>query len=128
MVTVTNVEEPGSVALTVNGTTGQPVLQPQMGVVLTATLSDGDTPTGIKWQWYRGSTKIIGATDGAGTMTSVYTPDESDIGSRLTAKATYMDGEDANNKKMAEGSTSRTVREAEPGSIQRPGVPRPDPR
>ena len=45
--------------LTVNGMSGQPVLQPQMGEALTATLSDDDTPVpaGIKWQWYRGSTE-----------------------------------------------------------------------
>ena len=124
MVEVTNEEEPGSVKLTVNGTDGQPVLQPQMGEALTATLSDGDTPVnaGIEWQWYRGSTEIIGATNGAGTITSAYTPDESDIGSRLTAKATYMDEEDANNKKMAEGPTSRTVRRA-PSSNNAPAFP-----
>ena len=124
-VTVTNEEEPGSVKLTVNGTNGQPVLQPQMGEVLTATLSDGDTPVdaaGIEWQWYRGSTEIIGATNGAGTMMSEYTPVESDIRSRLTAKATYIDGEDANNKKMAEGSTTRSVRRA-PSSNNDPVFP-----
>ena len=109
-VEVTNVEEPGSVKLTVNGTNGQPVLQPQMGEELTATLSDGDSPTEIEWQWYRGSTEIIGATNGAGTMMSAYTPAESDIRSRLTAKAAYMDGEDANNKKMAEATTMMAVR------------------
>ena len=124
MVEVTNEEEPGSVKLTVNGTTGQPVLQPQMGEALTATLSDGDTPVdaGIEWQWYRGSTEIIGATNGAGTMMSEYTPVQADIGSRLTAKATYIDGEDANNKKMAEGSTTRSVRRA-PSSNNDPVFP-----
>ena len=123
-VMVMNVEEPGSVKLTVNGTNGQPVLQPQMDEALTATLSDGDTPVdaGIEWQWYRGSTEIIGATDGAGTMMSAYTPVESDLGSRLTAKATYIDGEDANNKKMAEGSTTRSVRRA-PSSNSDPAFP-----
>ena len=73
-VMVTNVEEPGKVTLTVNGTDGQPVLQPQMGVVLTATLTDGDTATDIEWQWYQGSTKIIGAKSAA------YTPAQGYIG------------------------------------------------
>ena len=122
-VMVTNVEEPGKVTLTVNGTSGQPVLQPQMSEALTATLSDGDTPlTDIEWQWYRGSTAIIGATNGAGTMMSTYTPVESEIDSRLTAKATYMDGEDANNKKMAEATTMRSVRAA-PQSNNDPAFP-----
>ena len=45
MVEVTNVEELGKVTLTVGGATGQPVLQPQIDVVLTAALSDGDEVT-----------------------------------------------------------------------------------
>ena len=116
MVEVTNEEEAGKVTLTVNGTPGQPVLQPQMGEELTATLSDGDTATDITWQWYRGSTKIIGETE------SAYTPAESDISSRLTAKAAYTDGEDANNKKMAEATTTRSVRR-EPGTNNAPEFP-----
>ena len=131
-VEVTNEEEPGRVEITVTtdipGTPTQvPVLQPQMEVELTATLSDGDTAVaeGIEWQWYRGSTEIIGATTGTGA-TSTYNPVESDIGSRLTAKATYMDGEDANNKKMAQGSTTKSVRRA-PESNNAPAFPDEDP-
>ena len=95
IVEVTNEEELGKVMLTVTGTPSSaqhPVLQPQMGEELTATLSDGDTPTvtTITWQWYRGSTEIIGAT-GIGA-TNAYTPVQADIGEELTAKATYMDG------------------------------------
>ena len=69
-----------------------PVLQPQMGELLTAMLSDNDgvTSDSYEWQWYRGSTEIIGAT---GTdATSTYTPVQADIGINLTAKATYTDG------------------------------------
>ena len=116
-VMVTNVEEPGSVTLTVatdiGGTSTQvPVLQPQMGVELTATLSDDDGVTDgtLKWEWYRGSTKINDGTITDVGLTSTYEPRESDIGSRLTAKATYMDGEDANNPKMADSSRTRAVR------------------
>ena len=117
MVEVTNKEESGRVTLTVNGANGQPVLQPQMDEALTAALSDDDMPTGTTtWQWYRGSTEIIGATNAA------YTPDEGDISSRLTAKATYMDEEDANNKKMAEATTTRTVLRA-PDSNNGPAFP-----
>ena len=130
-VEVTNEEEPGKVTLAVTTdisetATQVPVLQMQMEVELTATLSDGDTPTPttITWQWYRGSTEIIGATDTGATST--YTPVESDIGSRLTAKVTYMDGEDANNKKMAQGSTTRSVRRA-PSTNIAPTFPDEDP-
>ena len=128
-VMVTNVEEPGKVTLYVNDATGQPVLQPQMNVELTAVLTDGDGVTAdtIKWQWYRGSTKIIGATEGAGTAMSVYTPLESDIRSGLTAKATYMDGQDANNQKMAENSRTRAVRDVPQGGNTGPAFPDQDP-
>ena len=110
--------------LTVNGTNGQPVLQPQMGEALTATLSDGDIPVaaGIEWQWYRGSTEIIGATDGAGTMMSMYTPVQADIGEKLTAKATYTDGKNSNDKDMAEATTIMAVRAA-PSTNSDPAFP-----
>ena len=120
MIEVTNVEEPGKVTLTVNGETGQPVLQPQMGEELTAALSDGDTPTGIAWKWYRGSTEIIGAT-GTGEM-STYTPVQADIDSRLTAKATYTDEKDSDVKDMAEDTTIMAVRAA-PESNNAPTFP-----
>ena len=135
-VMVTNVEEPGKVKLTVatdiDGTSTQvPVLQPQMGVVLTATLSDGDDVTAdtLKWKWYRGSTEITDGTITNVGLSSMYEPRESDIRSGLTAKATYMDGEDANNQKMAENSRTRTVRVAPEDNTgpefpdQKPGTP-----
>ena len=120
MVEVTNEEEPGSVELTVNyqseSDPGQPVLQPQMGEMLTAALSDGDTPTDITWQWYRGSTEIIGAKNAG------YIPVQADIGEKLTAKATYMDGKNSNDKDMAEDTTIMAVRAA-PSSNNDPAFP-----
>ena len=118
-VEVTNVEEPGRVTLTVTGTPSaaqHPVLQPQMGEELTATLSDGDAATGITWQWYRGSTEIIGATNAA------YTPVQADIGEELTAKAAYMDGKNPKDKDMAEATTMMAVRAA-PESNNDPAFP-----
>ena len=123
-VEVTNVDEDGTVAITVNGaTTGQPVLQPQVGTELTASLSDEDVvPADInddpnpEWQWYRGSTEISGATNAA------YEPVEADVGNRLTAKATYIDNEDDANEKEAEARTLRSVRAA-PGSNTVPAFP-----
>ena len=94
-----------------------------MGEALTATLSDGDTPTSaadIKWQWYRGSTKIIGAT-GAGATTNVYMPVQADVGEMLTAKATYTDGKNSN-KDMASATTIMAVRLA-PSSNNAPTFP-----
>ena len=125
-VMVMNVEEPGKVTLTVNGAPGQPVLQPQMGEELTAMLSDGDTPTAatITWQWYRGSTKIIGAT--GTSQANAYTPVQADIGEKLTAKATYRDGKNSDENDMAEATTIMAVRAA-PEDNTGPTFPDQDP-
>ena len=109
---VTNVEEPGTVTLS--------TLQPQVEVELTATLSDSDmvvdgTPT---WMWYRGSSVIAGA------VGATYTPMPGDVGSILEAKATYMDGEDAENDKTAEATSAHAVR-AKPETNIAPAFPTP---
>ena len=101
---VTNVEEPGTVTLS--------TLQPQVDVEITATLTDpdgGGTVASPTWMWFRGSSVIVGAT------TAAYTPESGDVGSVLTAKATYMDAEDTDNDKTAEGRSSHPVRR-EPSS------------
>ena len=77
-VRVTNVEEAGMVMLS--------TLQPQVAVAITATLTDPDTIVGtdlatITWQWYRGNIPIAGGTNGAGAITSMYTPAAGDVGS-----------------------------------------------
>ena len=82
---VTNVEEPGTVMLS--------TLQPQVDVAITATLTDPDTfgegdamlPS-ISWQWYRGNSEIVGATN-TGMIESSYTPTTGDVGSVLRATA-----------------------------------------
>ena len=93
-VTVTNVEEPGTVTLSNR--------QPEVGTPITATLTDPDRGvTGVTWQWYFGAE---GATQGAGQESLIrgatspsYTPvfsaqqDESDVGRFLRAVATYTD-------------------------------------
>ena len=60
---VTNVEEPGTVTLD--------TLQPQVDVPITATLTDpdvGQEENTVTWQWYRGSSAIANATNGANTL------------------------------------------------------------
>ena len=106
---------------------GLPVLQPQMGVTLTATLSDGDgvTDATLKWQvvpgQHRDHRRPPRAYD-AGLTSTYYASGERQVRSALTAKATYMDGEDANNQKMADSSRTRTVRAA-PEDNTRPSSP-----
>ena len=106
---VTNVEEPGTVMLS--------TLQPQVGVAITATLTDPDNATAstVTWQWYRGNSEIVGATDGAGTIMSSYTPTTGDVGSVLRAIAMYDDEEDGD--KTAQEDAAHAVRQAPESNI-----------
>ena len=109
---VTNVEEPGVVTLS--------TLQPQVGVNVTATLDDpdaGGTTGSPTWMWLRGGSIIVGATMAA------YEPVIGDVGSVLTAKATYRDTEDADTDKTAQGRSSRSVRRAPTGGTSAPAFP-----
>ena len=116
-VEVTNVEEPGTVMLS--------TLQPQVGVAITATLTDpdnieADDLSSVTWQWYRGNSEIVGATDGTGELMSSYTPTTGDVGSVLRATAMYDDGED--DDKTAQEDSAHAVRQA-PGSNIPPTFP-----
>lgn len=131
-ITVENVNEEGSV------TFSHP--QPQIGVRLTATLSDPDSPRGassVRWQWYRGTPTLnnLGdfeiCTDTNPTeckinraTSSSYTPkvypddndtgteqQNTDVGQTLTAVVTYQDGRGRD--KVALDTTTVAVR-AEP--------------
>ena len=85
-VTVTNVEEGGTVTLS--------NLQPEDGVPIRAELDDPDGGvTGLKWQW----SFTTGTRDGgtyipiAGATSATYTPTTADVGNFLQATATYTD-------------------------------------
>ena len=116
---VTNVEEPGTVMLS--------TLQPQVGVEITATLTDpdnigADDLSSVSWQWYRGNSEIVGATGGPGAIMSSYTPTTGDVGSVLRATAMYDDGED--DDKTAQEDSAHAVRQA-PESNVPPTFPTP---
>ena len=109
---VTNVEEPGTVTLS--------TLQPQVGVAITATLTDpdnigADDLSSVSWQWYRGNSEIVGATDGPSALMSVYIPTTGDVGSVLRATAMYDDGEDED--KTAQEDSAHAVRQAPESNI-----------
>ena len=109
-VMVTNVDEPGTVTLS--------TLQPQVGVELTATLVDSDMVDGTPaWMWFRGSSAIVNEIE------ATYTPVTGDVGSKLKAKATYMDDEDDENDKTAEGSSARSVRSVPTSGNTDPAFP-----
>ena len=91
-VTVTNVEEAGTVTLS--------TLQPRVGVGVRATLSDLDgATTDVTWKW-QGQTSsncdsVTFATDDAddleGGISGTYTPTADDVGKCLRATASYTD-------------------------------------
>ena len=71
----------------------------------------GSIMTGVTWQWYRGSSEIVGA------IQNPYTPMAGDVGSRLRATATYRDAEDIDNDKTAQGDSANAAREAPASNI-----------
>ena len=96
-ITVTNVDEPGTVTLPATFTGGTPV---------TPTLTDIDgTPSSVMWQWARASTAT-------GTFTNIstahpYTPVAADVGNYLRATASYTDPEGSG--KTASATSTNTV-------------------
>ena len=99
-VTVTPVDEPGVVSLS--------SLSPVIGTQLVARLSDPDGATAVMWSWETsGTDPITGATPSGAT--SRYTPKDSDVGSTLTAIATYTDGHDDMEDEARKAATQTVV-------------------
>ena len=89
-VKVTNINEPGNVALS--------SVQPRVGVALTATLTDPDGDvSGTTWQWSRSQTDPGTYDDIEDATSASYTPVDGDADPRyyLRATASYTDGEDS---------------------------------
>ena len=103
-ITVTNVEEPGTVTFS-NPT-------PQARIELTASLEDPDEiVTGsIVWQWAIKDTSGSNFGNVAGAIQASYTPDDNDVDKHLRATATYTDGHGEN--KTAQGEPGNAVRVA----------------
>ena len=105
IVNVSDMEEPGKIALRPTGQLGNAagdpdptLLQPQVGVGITAEdLMDGDGGvTGATYQWYRASSRSEPGTAIPNAMNAAYTPAHlaggvSDIGKYLRLVATYTD-------------------------------------
>ncbi len=99
-ITVTNLEEPGTVTLSTN--------QPSARVQIIATLADLDGGvTGTTWQWQKSSDGSTGWAN-VGTNSDSYTPDDGDVGYSLRATASYTDGHGP--KKTAQATTTQAVR------------------
>ena len=110
-VTVTNVEEAGTVTLS----TGQPM----EGVRITAALSDPDhIASKISWQWARSSDGSTGWADIEEATSAIYVPGEDDGNHYLRATASYNDRESATATKTAHAATDDAV-----VAIERPNQP-----
>ena len=83
-ITVTDVEEAGTVALSMT--------QPSARTQLTATLADPDGGvTGTIWQWAHSDTQDGNYTDITGETSATYTPPDSDVDKFLKATTSYTD-------------------------------------
>ena len=110
VVTVTNKDEPGMLAL--------PPTQPQADAGYTATLSDADGVVSTTWTWERSTSlsgtwePVTGAIDS--TETSVYTPVTGDFNYYLRVIAAYADPHSPPDKSLVAVSTNSVL--AAPGS------------
>ena len=85
-------------------------LNPQVGVELTASVTDLDNVTADseEWQWAR-SEDMTAWTDIEDAEEPAYTPVAADAGNYLRATAEYMDGESTENTKTAEAVSANPV-------------------
>ena len=105
-ITVTNVEEAGVVSL-------WPV-QPRVGTVLRASLSDPDGDVrSVFWRWQRSSDQT--SWTGVSGSDASYTPTSADEGMYIRARATYADGEGSGKSADAESGQPVGAREDAPG-------------
>ena len=90
-----------------DGVVTLPHTQPIMGVALTASLNDPDSPvSGMSWQWARSSDGSTGWTNievatSQGSVSATYTPVGADVGSYLRATASYTDAQGPNQSASA---------------------------
>ena len=103
-VTVTNVEEDGTVDLSSTA--------PQVGVAITASVTDLDGGvTGTTWQWVSSATADGTFEEITGATAAAYSPVDGDAGNYLRATASYTDGYGAD---TAKGTSANAVAAAEP--------------
>ena len=112
-VMVTDEEEDGKVTWTVdpdgsadgtlsaNELPAKPIMQFQAGATLAVNVSDDDgTPSNVRWQWYRSSSKTAQGTAISGATSATYTAQDkstdNDVGMYLRAMATYSDARGPN--------------------------------
>ena len=103
-VTVTNVDEAGTVTLSTD--------RPGEGIPLNAQLTDPDRISStIRWQWARSADAdgSSGWADIGGSSSGIYTPVALDVGYYLQATASYEDAESLTEAKIARDVTGNAV-------------------
>ena len=105
-----NLEEEGEIALS--------AVEPEVGVQLTATLSDGDGGiSGESWQWARSENATGPWANISGATSSSYTPVEADEDSYLRVTVSYTDA-------RGPGKTAERISDARvPSDNRRPSFP-----
>ena len=84
-VTVTDVDEPGSVSISSAGN------EVKVGVQLTAELDEGDEEVVTGWQWASGASASGNFTNISGATNNTYTPVDGDVGNFLRITVNYTD-------------------------------------
>ena len=111
-VTVTNVEEPGTVTLSQT--------QPRVGVPVTAAVTDLDgSISDLEWQWYNGEINVNALNQNAiaGATSDTYTPTDDDVNLTLRVRVMYTDGEGSG--KSAPGVADNPVEMAPNALLER---------
>ena len=107
---ITDVEEDGVVTLSQE--------DPEVGVALRASLTDGDGSVSVtSWQWARSENGRTGWTNISGAMSSSYTPEDDDGDFYLRARVSYTDRRPGS--KSADAVTGSPV----PSENRRPSFP-----
>ena len=105
-IAVINVDEAGTVSLS--------SMEPQVGTVLTATVSDPDgRVSDVTWSWAKSSDQS-GWTDISGAMSATYTPVRGDGENYLRATATYIDREGSGKTAVAVSANAVHVPNTDP--------------
>ena len=112
-IAVINVDEAGTVSLS--------SMEPQVGTVLTATVTDPDgSVSDVTWSWAKSSDQSAW-TDISGGTSATYTPVRDDGENYLRATATYIDGEGSGKTAVAVSANAVHV-DRPTGVIEPPSV------
>ena len=105
-IAVINVDEAGKVSLS--------SMEPQVGTVLTATVTDPDgSVADVTWSWAKSSDQSAW-TDISGATSATYTPVRGDGENYLRATATYIDGEGSGKTAVAVSANAVHVPNTDP--------------